>query len=56
MLIINLGLQGITIICDKMKSHLKEIFEKADILEQIREVVKKNQDLKTELEDCICNV
>lgn len=56
MSIINLGLQGVAIMRDEMSSHLEEIFEKADTLEQIREAAKKNQDLKTELENCICNV
>ena len=36
MSIINLGLQGVAIMRDEMSSHLEEIFEKADILEQIR--------------------
>lgn len=56
MSIINLGLQGVAIMRDEMSSYLEKIFEKADTLEQIREAAKKNQDLKTELENCICNV
>ena len=56
MSIINLGLQGVAIMRDEMSPHLEEIFEKANTLKQIREAAKKNQDLKTELEDCICNV
>ncbi|GBC24570.2 hypothetical protein GLOIN_2v1769008 [Rhizophagus irregularis DAOM 181602=DAOM 197198] len=43
MSIINLGLQGVAIMRDEMSSHLEEIFEKADTLEQIREAAKKNQ-------------
>jgi hypothetical protein len=35
MSIINLGLQGVAIMRDEMSSHLEEIFEKADTLEQI---------------------
>jgi len=39
-----------------MSPHLEELFGKADTLEQIRKVVEKNQDLKIELKNCICNV
>ena len=56
MSIINLGLQGVAIMQDEMSSHLEEIFEKADTLEQIREAAKKNPDLKNELKECIHNV
>ena len=41
---------------DEMSSHLEELFGKVDTLEQIREAAKKNQELKIELENCICNV
>ena len=56
MSIINLGLQGVAIMQDEMSLQMEEIFEKADILEQIREAAKKNLNLKSELENCICNV
>src|SRR6266498_1740535 len=56
MSIINLGLQGVAIMRDEMSLHMEEIFEKADTLEQIREAAKKNSNLKSELENCICNV
>ncbi len=56
MSIINLGLQDVAIMRDEMSLHMEEIFEKADTLEQIREAAKKNSNLKSELENCICNV
>ena len=35
---------------------MEEIFEKANILEQIQEAAKKNSNLKNELKNCIYNV
>ncbi|RIA90741.1 hypothetical protein C1645_737633 [Glomus cerebriforme] len=46
----------VAIMWDEMSLHLKEIFKKADTLEQIREAAKKNPDLKNELKECIRNV
>ena len=41
MLIINLNFQGIAIMWNKISLYIEKIFEKANILKQIKEAIKK---------------
>ena len=53
MSILNLGLQGVTIVCENMSDEMEDLFNKYNKLEKIRQAAKSNALLETELKNSI---
>ena len=56
MSILNIALQGVAIIRDSLSPESEILFDKADTLEEIRNKVAQNTNLREDLVSCIKNI